>query len=202
MTPIPLFPLQQVLFPDGILHLQIFEVRYLHMIRRCIEEEAGFGVVGLLSGHEVRKPDAEESLAGMGTLARVESSETIMPGLMRVQCRGTSRFLLENPHVGQFGLWMGEVDLLAADPELPVPDALQRSADVLGSTIADMQKRGMSPMPLAPPFRLDECAWVANRLAELLPLAVVQKADLLGMPDPQRRLAWIDRWLEERGAWD
>ncbi len=201
MTPIPLFPLQQVLFPDGILHLQIFEVRYLHMIRRCIEEEASFGVVGLLSGGEVRKPGEEETLTDVGTLARVETSETVMPGLMRVQCRGSSRFLVENPQVGQFGLWMGEVKLLAPDPELPVPPALQRSADVLGSTIADMQRR-LTTLPLAPPFRLDDCAWVANRLAELLPISVVQKAELLEMADPQRRLAWLDRWLEGRGAWD
>ena len=29
---IPLFPLGTVLFPDGVLPLQIFEVRYLDMI--------------------------------------------------------------------------------------------------------------------------------------------------------------------------
>ena len=29
---LPLFPLETVLFPGGVLPLRIFEVRYLHMI--------------------------------------------------------------------------------------------------------------------------------------------------------------------------
>ena len=37
MATIPLFPLSNALFPAGVLHLRIFEVRYLDMIRRCIE---------------------------------------------------------------------------------------------------------------------------------------------------------------------
>ena len=32
---LPLFPLGAVLFPDGVLTLRIFEVRYLDMIGRC-----------------------------------------------------------------------------------------------------------------------------------------------------------------------
>ena len=51
---LPLFPLGTVLFPDGLLPLQIFEVRYLDMIGRCRREGTPFGVVSLLQGAEVR----------------------------------------------------------------------------------------------------------------------------------------------------
>ena len=47
---IPLFPLGTVLFPDGVLPLQIFEVRYLDMISRCLTEGEPFGVVLLTQG--------------------------------------------------------------------------------------------------------------------------------------------------------
>ena len=43
---LPLFPLGTVLFPDGLLPLQIFEVRYLDMIGRCrrqVESADGAG---------------------------------------------------------------------------------------------------------------------------------------------------------------
>ena len=45
LTSLPLFPLGTVLFPDGMLPLQIFEVRYLDMIGKCHKTGAPFGVV-------------------------------------------------------------------------------------------------------------------------------------------------------------
>lgn len=200
MTTIPLFPLRHALFPDGVLHLQIFEVRYLHMVRRCVEEGASFGVVGLLAGNEVRTPEGVEELANAGTLARIQEWEIVMPGLMRISCVGTKRFRLHSSYEGQYGLWMGEVEFLADDPALPLQQPLQRSADLLGRLIADLQEQGSAAMPIAPPYRLDDSAWVANRLCELLPLSMECKQELLCMPDPVQRLAWVDRWLEERGG--
>ena len=45
MSEIPLFPLPLVLFPGGRLPLKIFETRYLDMIKRCMRDNAGFGIV-------------------------------------------------------------------------------------------------------------------------------------------------------------
>ena len=64
---LPLFPLNTVLFPEGLLSLQVFEVRYLDMIRKCQHADAPFGVVALQAGQEVRK-------AGAQTLAQDEKS--------------------------------------------------------------------------------------------------------------------------------
>ena len=55
-----------------MLHLRVFEVRYLDMVRRCIADGTGFGVA-LLSGNEVRSPEGLETLAPVGTMARIES---------------------------------------------------------------------------------------------------------------------------------
>ena len=53
MSSIPLFPLNLVLFPDGPLPLRIFETRYYDMVRRCMREGRGFGVVLIREGREV-----------------------------------------------------------------------------------------------------------------------------------------------------
>ena len=53
---LPLFPLGTVLFPDGVLSLRVFEVRYLDMIGKCHKAGAPFGVVSLTQGNEVRQP--------------------------------------------------------------------------------------------------------------------------------------------------
>ena len=52
---LPLFPLGTVLFPGGLLPLQIFEVRYLDMIGKAIKAGTPFGVVSLTEGREVRQ---------------------------------------------------------------------------------------------------------------------------------------------------
>ena len=46
----PLFPLQAVLFPGGLLRLKVFEARYLDLMTSCLRERQPFGVVGLRSG--------------------------------------------------------------------------------------------------------------------------------------------------------
>ncbi len=82
MSLIPLFPLSNALFPAGVLHLRIFEVRYLDMIRRCIVDGSEFGVVGLLSGQEVRTPEGVEILAPVGTMARIDAWDEALPWVL------------------------------------------------------------------------------------------------------------------------
>lgn len=87
LTALPLFPLHTVLFPGGLLPLQIFEVRYLDLMKRCEKTGEPFGVVSLQSGHEVRRAprpgEAEgagssaETLAHIGTLAMLDRLERL-----------------------------------------------------------------------------------------------------------------------------
>jgi Lon protease-like protein len=201
MVTIPLFPLGNALFPDGIMHLRIFEVRYLDMIGKCIAQGSSFGVVPLLQGQEVRTPEGTEVLAGAGTLARVQESAAPMPGLMQIACTGTSRFRLLSAVQGRYGLWTGEAEILEDDPPCEIPAEFQPGVNALGALIADLQRRGTPAalMPIAPPFRLDECGWVADRWSEILPLPPALKEELLLTTDPERRLARIHAILDERG---
>lgn len=201
MATIPLFPLSNALFPAGVLHLRIFEVRYLDMIRRCIADGSEFGVVGLLSGQEVRTPEGTETLAPVGTMARIADWDAPMPALLELRCIGTSRFRLLSSEVAKYGLWMGQAEPIPDDPPAPVPAAMQASADALGRLVAQWQQDGVSPerMPLGPPFRLDDSGWVADRWCELLPLPPDDKAALLAMTDPVARLAAIQDVLRGQG---
>ncbi|ANN66327.1 LON peptidase substrate-binding domain-containing protein [Bordetella bronchialis] len=201
MASIPLFPLGNALFPDGIMHLRVFEVRYLDMVRQCIADGSAFGVVPLLEGQEVRTPEGKEVLAGAGTLARIVESSAPMPGLLQIVCAGTRRFRLLSAEQGRFGLWTGEIEILPDDPAREIPQELQACANALGALIADLQRRATPTalMPVVPPFRLDECGWVADRWSEILPLAPAMKQDLLLTADPELRLAHIHDLLETRG---
>lgn len=202
MATIPLFPLGNALFPAGVLHLRIFEIRYLDMIKRCLAEGTEFGVVVLRQGSEVRLPDSVEEPAMIGTLARIDDWHAPMPALLELVCRGTTKFRLTHVEQGKYGLWTGEAELLPADEAVAIPDTLQASAGTLGKLIAGLQRdpARAAKLPLAPPYRLDECGWVADRWSELLPLPPHEKETLLSMDDPLARLARIQAFLTDHGV--
>ncbi|CFO84804.1 LON peptidase substrate-binding domain-containing protein [Bordetella pertussis] len=200
MAEIPLFPLSNALFPAGVLRLRVFEIRYLDMVRRCIADGSEFGVVVLEQGTEVRRPDGREVLARAGTMARIDHWEASMPALLELACTGTGRFRLHACTQGKYGLWTGQAEPVPDDAPLEVPPELARSASALGRLIARLQREGVPPhiMPMAAPFRLDDCGWVADRWAEMLSLPPADKARLLLLP-PLDRLREIDAVLAADG---
>jgi Lon protease-like protein len=198
---IPLFPLNTVLFPDGRLGLQVFEVRYLDMIKKCIAGSEEFGVVVLAQGDEVRKPGQQEAIATVGTLARIVDWTAPLPALMHVTCLGTQRFRIASAEQLKHGLWMAEIERMPADMTVPVPAEQQDVADALGTLIRSLQQRGVSEtqMPMGMPYRLDESGWVANRWCELLELDLPQKQLLLAQDNPVLRLELVQDALADSG---
>jgi Lon protease-like protein len=200
-TSIPLFPLNTVLFPDGVLPLQIFEVRYLDMIGKCIADGAAFGVVSLTHGGEVRKPGVAETIVPVGTMARIAEWEAPMPGLLKIVCTGTNRFRISSSEQLKHGLWMAEVTAIDDDQVVAIPAELQNTADALGKLIASLQADSVpaNEMPIGAPYRLDECGWVANRWSELSPIPAEQKQRLLELDNPVLRLELVQDLLGEQG---
>ncbi|SHN40252.1 hypothetical protein SAMN05192549_110185 [Duganella sacchari] len=204
MPSIPLFPLKTILFPDGHLPLQVFEVRYLDLVKRCIAKGEEFGVVSLLDGSEVRVPDQHETLSGCGTMARILDWSAPLPGLLQISCIGTTRFQIKSAEQLKHGLWMAEVDEVAEDMVVPIPSEQQDVANALGALIRSLQKKQISTanMSLAPPYRLDEAGWVANRWCELLRLDMEEKQRLLLQENPVLRLELVQDVLSENGLLD
>lgn len=196
---LPLFPLGTVLFPDGVLPLQIFEVRYLDMIGKCIANDTPFGVVLLTQGQEVRTPEGKESFVHSGTLATVQECIESSAGLMQIVCRGASRFRLVSSERRVYGLWMGEVELLEDDHAVRIPSELQGAADALDRVLDSLGDIPEDRWPILPPFRLDDCGWVANRWCDLLPLPNHQKHSLLMLDNPLIRLELLHDLLDEHG---
>ncbi len=201
MPAISLFPLNTILFPDGHLPLQVFEVRYLDLVKRCIARGEEFGVVSLLEGSEVRRPGTHETLSAAGTMARILEWSAPLPGLMQLSCVGTSRFQVTSAEQLKHGLWVAEVETMDEDMVVPIPPEQQDVANALGSLIRSLQQKHISTanMPLAPPYRLDEAGWVANRWCELLRLDLNEKQRLLMQQNPVLRLELVQDVLSENG---
>ena len=206
---IPLFPLGTVLFPGGSLPLQIFEVRYLDMVRRCQREGTPFGVVCLTEGGEVQRPDAEggyarEGFHDTGTLARLVSVEQPQPGLLFIACEGTQRFRVLRSEKLPHGLWTADVEPLAADAPMPVPPELRGIAQALHRLQERLQAEQPAAFASYPAYQPDEgpwqdAGWVANRWAELLPLPAQANQRLLTLDSPLLRLELVGDALEQWG---
>lgn len=207
---LPLFPLELVLFPGGYLPLRIFEVRYLDMIGKCFKAGEPFGVVTLKRGSEVRT--VSNDLAGGasttqalfypdGTLAIITELSRPQPGLMLISCTGAQRFTVAQPELLKHGLWVGRAQLLPDDPIVPIPEDLLPVAGALARVMDTLKAQGMTPeqMPIQPPYALHDCAWVANRWCDLLPMSLAQKHRLMTLDNPLVRLELVGDLLEQNG---
>ncbi len=178
---IPLFPLRTVLFPDAHLPLRIFEQRYLDLVRDCARNETGFGVCLILKGDEAETPVTP---AQVGTLAKIVDWYTLEDGLLGVSAVGTSRFLLNDTDRRPNGLLTGSVSWLPEPPPCAVPESCSVLSQVLGRFMEKVGDR----YPSYSEASLDDAGWVGYRLAELLPLAALEKQHMLEMSDPLERL--------------
>ena len=194
---LPLFPLSHGIFPDGMLQLQIFEVRYLDLMKRCHQNQTPFGVAWLRSGREVQVPGEEPLMYQHGCLAHIREFEQVQPNFFRLVCQGGLRFELLSVSPGPLGVWQGQVKYLPQDPEIALPQHLQTHAERLGKVIATAQKQGvLDRLPIFAPYHLDQCGWLANRYAEAIAAEPDIKQKLLSEPDPQKRMEAVAMLVE------
>jgi Lon protease-like protein len=187
-TALPLFPLNTVLFPGGVLNLRIFEPRYLDLVRDCSRSGSGFGVCLILAGREAGEPAIP---AAIGTLARITDFYTLPDGLLGIAAEGGERFQVATTRVRDNGVVHGDVRLWPDEAVVEVPaehgllaTILERLLEQVGGQHARVERA-----------RFDDASWVGFRLAELLPLEQVEKQHLLQMTDPLRRLAQLQHYL-------
>jgi len=202
---LPLFPLGTVLFPGGLLPLRIFEVRYLDMIGKCRKADAPFGVVSLTSGSEVRKAGADaESFAAIGTLAVIREFESPQSGLLQIECVGTQRFRVRSNELQKHGLWVAEVEAVNDDVALEIPEDLRHTSTALQRLVGTLEERkraqgGAVRLPIAEPYRFDDCGWVANRWCELVPMHLELRQRLMELDSPLMRLELVSDLLARTG---
>lgn len=179
MNSIPLFPLNIVLFPEGSLPLRIFETRYVDMVRHCMREDRGFGVVLIRAGHEVGPAEIYD----VGTMARITDFDQLPQGLLGLSCVGQQRFQIVHKAVAKDGLNIGEVEWLEPEPTVAVPQRHVRLARLLETVLPQLGEvyTGIE-------MRLNDAAWVGHRLAEILPIPLSEKQACLEINDPVQRL--------------
>ncbi len=188
---IPIFPLNAVLFPGGLLPLRVFEARYMDMTRDCLKRDAPFGVCLIQEGAEVGAPAIPE---GIGCLATILEWDMQQQGILNIKTRGGQRFRILERRTGAQGLTSADIELIPPEASAVVPDEFSSCARLLEMVVVDQGK----PI-FAEPHAFDDASWVGYRLAEILPVPLVAKQKLLELNDSLGRLSILQRFLEGQG---
>jgi len=196
---LPLFPLQTVLFPDGLLTLKVFEARYLDLVGSCLREGRTFGVVALKQGNESRVAGGPSVVfETVGTLAELIDVDSAQAGILHVRCRGTRRFGVRSSRQESDGLWIARAASVPDDAPVAPSESAHDTVRGLASAIATLKAQGAEPF--LEPYRFDSAGWVANRWCEILPISLAAKQKLMELPDAQVRLQLVDEFLRSKGV--
>jgi Lon protease-like protein len=185
---IPLFPLNTVLFPEGILPLRIFESRYLDMVSECLRSDGCFGVCLITSGNEEGTP---AECHDIGTFAHIVDWDQGEDGILGVTAKGGKRFRVVEKRLRQNKLLEGDVEIIDENDDEELPVEFQLLSDLLRQIVEKFELTHLSGEE-----KYLDASWVSCRLAELLPLELEEKQDLLETDDPVQRLAQIQSLLQ------
>lgn len=193
MSELALFPLSGVLVPFGRMPLQIFEPRYLDLVRDCMKANSAFGVVWIQRGAEVpQRGSASPQLGDYGSTARIVDWDQLPNGLLGLTIQGEQRFDLNETSVRSNGLVVGEVSMRAPSQAAVMEDRWLTLVDVLRSLETHPHVQRMA-------LEVDyNDAWqVAYTLIQLLPLDEALKYHLLGIDDVIALMGELDTILNQ-----
>ena len=185
---IPLFPLNTVLFPGGVLPLRIFEPRYLDMISNCLKNDCGIGVVLIEKGMEA---GVAAHTHDIGTQTHISYWHKRKDGLLGVTLKGDKRFRILHTEVQPNQLIYAQVEYLDNAIAQPLQDNHQPLVSLLQQIVSQLE----------PPYttmktQYDDLEWVSARLIELLPFDLHDKQLLLQVNEIDERVQLLKKMLK------
>ncbi len=202
--PMAMFPLQAALLPDEDLPMQIFEPRYIALVRDCLtDDDPRFGVVLISQGREVGGGDVR---CDVGTVARItECAELEDSGRFMLRCRTGERI-----RVCQ---WL---------PDDPYPQALVQTwpdepgEQVTPAQLEELEDRVMAlfeRIAAARDFSLPERSVILGShadaidpgtrlyaLASRVPIGAADRYSVLSAPSAAERLAALSEAVDSIAA--
>ena len=197
---VPLFPLNTVLFPGGVLPLKVFEARYVDMVRECMKREAPFGIVRIKSGLEVGIAAEPEAVGCLAYIAQWDMQDL---GVLLLRTEGGERFRIIETRVLADQRLEARIEMIAADAAITISGMHVDCAKVLKAVIDDINAKGEAEQgaafssPFAHPMLLDDAGWVANRWCEILPIPLMARQKLLELENAQSRLTIVHQYLQQ-----
>ena len=182
-----------VIFPGGKLPLQIFETRYVDMVKRCLRDDTGFGVVMITEGDQVlRDPEQQlPSVSRCGTYCTIADFDELPNGMLGIMAEGMKKFVIRDEYEQSDRLMMGYIEFLGDEKDVDMPAEKEHLSSLLESLMSHeaVQRVGLG-------CDMTQAVEVGARLTELLPCSNGFKQRMLEIKDPLVRLSELDKLVD------
>jgi len=180
---IAIFPLNLVVFPYSKYPLHIFENRYKKMVRKCLDNNEGFGIIAKI-GEEI------SSIGSFVTILKILKKYTT--GEMDIIVKAQNRFHILDYEVGPDGYFIGEVE-----------DYSDKYYEVDTTLVDELQARFEQILDKIN-YKLEESFWKnyystsvkSFKLAEKSGLSLEQQQTLLSIQNENERLSFLLEYFE------
>ena len=182
-----------VIFPGGKLPLQIFETRYVDMVKRCLRDGTGFGVIMITEGDQVlRDPEQQlPSVSRCGTYCTIADFDELPNGMLGIMAEGMKKFVIRDEYEQSDRLMMGYIEFLGDEKDVNMPAEKEHLSSLLESLMSHeaVQRVGLG-------CDMTQAVEVGARLTELLPCSNGFKQRMLEIKDPLARLSELDKLVD------
>lgn len=191
MTEIALFPLNQVVLPQGRMKLRVFEQRYIRLVREACAGQRPFASA-LLNPYVARAhPDR---IFGVATLVQVTDFTQLDDGLLGITIEGIRRIEICDRWQESDGLHVATYTELPDWQETAFLPAHRQLSDEL--TTVFRQNPQLEELYPAPQWQ-NSC-WLAQRWIEVLTMQPPLKNQLMAADSAAPTLEALCSWLQNQ----
>ncbi|MDC0091925.1 LON peptidase substrate-binding domain-containing protein [Gammaproteobacteria bacterium] len=185
---LPIFPIGIVVLPGTIQSLQIFEPRYLAMVKKCMNTDSGFVIT--LSNHN----DKGESFLSQGTYVEIIDFNQLPNGLLGITVQGSQKVSIKSVEQDESGLHYGTI-LPITPPAVDDQAVLAQFPDLIRVLTQLKEHPSIKSLPLD--IDLLSAESVSNHLAGLIPLSAEQKQNVLEAFDAIQRMNILEKLVNK-----
>ncbi|HFC92137.1 MAG TPA: hypothetical protein ENJ51_04920 [Leucothrix mucor] len=189
-TELTLFPVNSVLYPNGLMTVRIIKPHELSMVSDCSRNEKAF-----MMASRIDKAENTDSTPfnEIGTLAYIVDFDMPSSGILEISCRGLERAKITCYKTRADGLIITQIERLPSIKYFKLPRKYQVLQEVLRSYT---ERDGMQRYKEELEEDWDNPDWLGCRLSEILPVSRQQHYELLVM-EPLERLFQIKKLLKK-----
>jgi len=185
---LPVFPLGLVALPGTIQSLQIFEPRYINMIKNCMFNDHGFVIV------LQKKDELNFEIHKKGTYVEIIDFNNLPNGLLGITVRAENKVSINNLCQLEDGLNIADIKP-EIDPEVDNQALIAEYPEIINILSQIIKHPKVTELPIKVDFNSADS--IAYHLAGLIPLTTNQRQNLLEAFDAAQRLAILSKYIEK-----
>lgn len=184
---IALFPLNTLFVPEMTLPLQIFEQRYLNLIKDCLKNGSSFGVVSIRDGKEV---GTAAMIYNFGVIANIVDWSQGENGLLHIKVLGSRKFRVLKTWVEDSQLMRAQVEYLPSEEIIAIDDQYDGLRAIYDSLATHPQ---IQLLKLPEIQTINHLGWF---LTLLLPISRAEQIELIKLESPVERLERLSKQID------